>query len=177
MAKEQSKLSRKIDQVCRTLFLTEEGKPKSASMLYSFCLGLLFIAVYITAYMLLIDVFEKAFAECSVTFRNLAETILPGLIGSIPCVALMFLLKTKKSLVPAAYVWIAILTVGIFIAMIFIAEDKVDYQLFWAIVGAPLLVCVISGGLVSFFLYRKMKAKEDGDLQRTAGKRRSYYNT
>ena len=45
--KEKSRLSEKIDRICKAVFLTEEGKPKSPTLVYSFSLSLLFIAVVI----------------------------------------------------------------------------------------------------------------------------------
>ena len=45
MAKERSKLQRRIDAFTRVLFLDENGKPKSATFLYSFLLAILFAAV------------------------------------------------------------------------------------------------------------------------------------
>ncbi len=39
----------KLDRFWRILFLNEHGRPKSAMFLYSFCLSLLFFAVYATS--------------------------------------------------------------------------------------------------------------------------------
>ncbi|MBQ5365039.1 MAG: hypothetical protein IIU49_03105 [Spirochaetales bacterium] len=43
--KEGSAFQRRIDRICRVVFLTEEGKPKSTLLIYSFSLSLLFIVV------------------------------------------------------------------------------------------------------------------------------------
>ena len=65
MAKERSKLQRCVDSFTRSLFLDENGKPKSATFLYAFLLSLLFVAVYIAAYLFLLDPLHEAFSgEC-----------------------------------------------------------------------------------------------------------------
>ena len=43
---EKGRLSRKIDQICRVIFLTEDGKPKSTTLIYSFSLSLVFGILY-----------------------------------------------------------------------------------------------------------------------------------
>ena len=84
MAKERSKFQQKLDGFLRTLFFEESGKPKSADLLYSFLLAILFTLIYLMAYMLLLDPIEKLLSDASVTVRNIAEYLLPAAAGSVP---------------------------------------------------------------------------------------------
>ncbi|MBQ3698165.1 MAG: hypothetical protein II883_09615, partial [Spirochaetales bacterium] len=73
MAKERSAFQRKIDHICRVVFLTEEGKPKSTVLIYSFSLSLLFIVVFLVSYWMLLEPLEKALQSSSVVLRNIVE--------------------------------------------------------------------------------------------------------
>lgn len=157
MASNQSKLSKKIDYICSVLFLTEEGKPKSATLLYSFCLSLLFIVIYFFSYFLLIDPLENLFPGSSTQLRYVMQVIVPAIIGSIPCVLLSYAFKNDNiNLVPAAYRWmgfgwIVLMFLGIFYF------DASDYVSFFSIFGITGLLSVICGGFAAGKIYRGRK--------------------
>ena len=157
MAKDQSKLSKKIDHICSVLFLTEEGKPKSAALLYSFCLSLLFIVIYFFSYFLLIDPLENLFADSSTQLRYVVQVIIPAIIGSVPCVLLSYAFKNDNvNLVPAAYRWMAFGWVLLMFLGIFYF-DADDYVSFFSIFGITGLLSVICGGFASGRIYRSRK--------------------
>lgn len=158
--KESSKLSKKIDHICRVIFLTEEGKPKSATLLYAFCLALVFIIAYFIAYFLFVDTLEEWFASINSQTRNMLEIILPGVLASIPCSLLSYAFKEKLNLVLAGYAWMAIVFILIAIMMVFYcdwSEGPTDYFLFMEVLGGPFLVSIISGWLFSYLIYRSRK--------------------
>ena len=84
MARQRSSLQGKIDHICRVIFLTEEGKPKSTTLIYSFSLSLLFIVVLLVSYWLLLEPLENAFEGNSVLLRNIMEYSVPALVGCLP---------------------------------------------------------------------------------------------
>ena len=153
--KEQSKLSKKIDHLCKVIFLTEEGKPKSARLLYSFCLSLLFTVIYFFTFFLLIDVIENMFINSSTQVRYFMEVLIPAIIGSVPCVLLSFAFKNENiSLVTAAYRWMAILIVIILFLGIFYFDPD-DYISFFSILGIPGILSILCGGFISKKIYLK----------------------
>lgn len=154
---EKSELSRKIDYLCRVVFLTEEGKPKSPTLLYSFCLAVVFFVVCLVSYFFLIDVLEHWLSAAGTTWRNCAEIILPGMAAAVPCAGTAFLFKQRKNLVPAAYGWMSVILVLMALVMIVYSEDFWDYGIFWEMLGFPLLVSVICGGGLSHLIYRHRK--------------------
>ena len=81
MAKERSSFQRKIDHICRVVFLTEEGKPKSTILIYSFSLSLLFIVVFLISYWLLLEPLEMALQKSPVVVRNIVEYTIPAVVG------------------------------------------------------------------------------------------------
>ena len=99
----RSKFQRKLDGFLRHLFFEENGKPKSASLLYAFLLAILFLLIYGASYLILLDPLEAALSERAAWVRNAAEYLLPALAGSALC--LLFLLLPGSALLLPAYAW------------------------------------------------------------------------
>lgn len=153
----QGTFREKLDQFWRVLFLNEQGRPKSAMFLYSFCLSLLFFAVYAAAYFFLIDVLESAFAASSVPVRNILQAVLPGLAGTLVCCALFYAFPDKR-LVPVAYLWLAAFALAALITMAFITE-KEEFQIFLYFYAMLIPAGLLSGGLISFLQFRRYRQK------------------
>ena len=90
--KERGGLSGKIDHICRVIFLTEEGKPKSTTLIYSFSLSLVFSILLLLCYLLLVDPIELGFTNSPVWVRQVLEYLVPGLLGVALCVSLSIML-------------------------------------------------------------------------------------
>lgn len=180
MAKERSKLQRRIDSWTRALFLDENGKPKSAAFLYSFLLAFLFGGIYAAAYLLLLDPLHLAFAGLPTFWQNVLQYLLPAIAGSVPCVLSIFLFRGEnKRLVPNAYLWLlAILVLVMLAALLLIdwSDAATEYGLFWMILGLPILVSALVGGIPTFLLYRR-ELKKRKAIEEQAKSRPSYYNT
>ncbi len=180
MAKERSKLQRRIDSWTRALFLDENGKPKSAAFLYAFLLALLFGAVYAAAYLLLLDPLNRAFAGLPTFWQNVLQYLLPAIAGSVPCVLSIFLFRGEnKRLVPNAYLWMLAILVLIMLAALLLidwSDAATEYGLFWMILGLPILISALVGGIPAFLLYRR-ELKKRKAIEEQAKGRPSYYNT
>lgn len=150
-------LRQKLDQFWRVLFLTEEGRPKSAMFLYSFCLSLLFLIVYSLSYGFLIDVIEKSFPGSTVLVRNILQSVLPGLAATLVCCSFFFLFPDKR-LIPAAYLWLAVYAVIAFVTMAFMSSGE-ELQIFLYFFAMLVPVGLISGGLISFLLLNRHNRK------------------
>ena len=172
--KEKSRLSEKIDRICKVVFLTEEGKPKSPTLVYSFSLSLLFIAVVLVSYLFLLEPLERAFAESSVALRNVVEYSVPALAACIPCVALSFAFREKMNIVPAAFTWMCIIALIMVVTMVFIVDRsdwKTEYALFMAIAGAPMIMSSVIGALASQIVFRRRLAARDMRLEKYSSRR------
>ena len=179
MAKERSKLQRKLDAFSRALFLDENGKPKSATVLYSFLLAVLYTVIDAAAYLLLLDVLEAALSDAPVWARNVVQYLVPAIVGSIPCVGLFFLLRERKNLVPCAYLWMAVLLVGMSLAELLLidwSDAATEYGLYMVLLGIPGILSVAVGGVPAWLLYRRY-LKREAERKAQAPKRPSYYNT
>ena len=162
MAKERSQFQRRLDGFFRSLFFEESGKPKSAALLYSFLLAVLFLVIYAAAYLLLLGPLESALSAASVPVRNAAEYLVPALAGSALCLLLMAALGEKKHLVPGAYLILFVLVAASFLfELLFIdwSDARTEYGLFLAILGIPALLSVLLGGIPALLLYRRARKK------------------
>lgn len=177
MAKERSKFQRKLDGFLRNLFFEENGRPKSAAFLYAFLLAILFVLVYLAAFLLLLGPVERAFSHASVTVRNIAEYILPAVVGSGLCLLLMLRPGMRRQ-VASAYLVMAGLLVLIYIFELFVidwADAATEYGLFMVLLGLPGLACVLTGGVPALLLYRRSIKQQEAEESRPS--RRSWYNT
>ena len=177
--KTPSKLQRWIDHACRVIFLTEEGRPKSAVLLYSFLFALLFLLVTFGLYVVLIDVIEHAFSGASPGVRNALEILVPGVLAGLVCPLLILVIREKKKLVVNAYVWLAVMFGMVAFLAIFYCdwssgfrEGLFDYGAFMRIWGWPNVVSILTGGWVSWFLYKARSGMRKEDGERLSSKRR-----
>ena len=157
-AKATTPLRKKIDRFWQVLFLDEHGRPKSAMFLYSFCLSLLFFVIYALSYGFLIDVIESSMPNASVLVKNIAQSVLPGLAGSIVCVALFFVFPDRR-LVPVAYIWLFVYALIALITMAFLtAKDEFLIFLYFFAMLVP--TGLISGGVASLLLFLRSRGKQ-----------------
>ncbi len=178
MARERSKFQQKLDGFLRVLFFEENGKPKSADLLYSFLLAILFVLIYLTAFTLLLEPIEKLLSDASVTVRNIAEYILPAAAGSVLCLLIRHFLKERGKLALAAYLWMTVLLAAVMLfALLLIdwSDAKTEYGLFMALIGFPLLASILTGGIPALILHRQ-QMKERAQAQAEKPKERpSWY--
>lgn len=148
----ESKLRRKLDSFWTALFLTPEGRPKSAMLLYAFCLSILFAVLYGACYFFLIDVLEQLFAGASVGVRNVMEAVIPGLLGSAVCGSTYFLQRKDKRIVPVAYLWLWGYAVLILISMALFGDAE-SFRIFLYFFAMLVPVGLITGSAYVFPLY------------------------
>lgn len=157
----REKWKKRGDSFWNIFLFTKDGRIKSTLVIYSFCLSILFLVIYILAYLLLLDGLDSLLAGKMPTWLvNLLESVIPALIGSMLCCLPHFALKEKK-LIPLAYTWLLLYAVG---AVIYIlaglpAEDR------WIAMGLILLVVpstlILGGGLSAFLYLRHRRSLPD----------------
>lgn len=149
-----SKAQAGMDRFWAKLFLTPGGKPKSALLLYSFCLSLLLFAVYCLSYYYLIDWIEYAIASSApVIVTTLVQSIVPGLLGTLVCCLAWFIPVGDKRLLPYAYQWLCAYALFALIAMLALLDWE-EYRIFLYFFLTLVPVGLISGVFASQLLYR-----------------------
>ena len=179
MAGKGSNFQRKLDGVLRSLFLEENGRPKSAVLLYSFLLAILFVLLYGASYLLLLGPLESALSGAPVWVRNLAEYVVPALAGSVLCLLIAFLPGGKKRLVLGAYLWMGGLLVAMMLFELLLidwSDAATEYGLFMAIVNLPGLASVLTGGIPALLLYRR-EQRAQAEAESKAAERPSWYRS
>lgn len=133
--------------------MTENGKVKSTLMLYSFCLCWVFLAVYVLCFALLNRPLDALLSGLPVAAVNLVEALVPAAAGTAVC-CLTWLLPGDKRLLPAAYLWLALLVLACLITLIVLMgwqSAPLILQFFGMFTLAPLLLGLGS----SMLLYRR----------------------
>lgn len=161
-SREQSK---KADKFWQAFLLTENGKVKSTLLLNSFCLSFAFLAVYAVAFAVLVDAVHPLVKHLPVALINLVEAALPAVAGSAVC-NLLWLVCKEKRLLPAAYLWLALLAAACLVTMLILLRGEAQarmyfLQFFLLFVPAPILL----GGGLSFFLYLRHRKRRTADVQ------------
>ena len=162
MAAGRSEFQRRLDALLRGLFFEENGRPRSASLLYSFLFSFLFLAVYAAAYLLLLGPLEALFSGASVPVRNFMEYVLPALAGSCVCLTVLLLLREKRAEAVCAYLWMGILLLGIMLFELFLidwSDARTEYGLFMALIGLPGILSVLTGGIPALLIRRRDKKR------------------
>lgn len=153
----QEKWKKRGDSFWGFFLPTKNGKVKSTLIINSFCLSILFLAVYIMAYLLLLEGLDALLAGTMPSIlTNMIESLIPAVIGTVLCNVLHFVF-TEKRLVPAAYIWLLLYVVAatIYLLVNSSAEARgLTFQLLMMVMPAPILT---GGGLAAFLYWRHQK--------------------
>ena len=84
-AEREKEQARRVESFWDAFQLTENGHVKSTLLLNSFCLSILFLAVYGAAFFLLTDPIHAWLALAPRAVENLVSALLPALIGTAIC--------------------------------------------------------------------------------------------
>ncbi len=148
----------KADKFWSIFLFTENGRVKSTLLIYSFSLSILFVAIYLLSYLMLIDPIDAFFLpRIGTKFTTFLESVLPAIAGTALCCSLHFVVKEKR-LVPGAYLFLLFyaLVGGIGIAVSLTQNEMPTFLGLFSMVVLPPLVI---GGAVSTLLYVKYKKK------------------
>lgn len=151
----------RADRFWSTFLFTENGKVKSTLLLYSFCLCFVFLAVYGAAYGLILEWLDPLLAGCPLALVNFVEAAVPTLVGTAIC-SLTWVISRDKRMMLAAYLWLAVLAVASFIAMLILLWGNTQaqvlfLQVFMLFVPAPVaLGCALSA--IWYARYRRREA-------------------
>lgn len=103
--------------------LTENGKPKSGLLLYTFCLSVVFLGFYVLAFDVVIDTLNRPLSALPAVWGNLLQSLTVGGAGALLSLLLHTLLKDKR-LVFGAHLWLAALAAAATLAlMLFLREE------------------------------------------------------
>jgi len=138
---------------------TKNGRPQSAVIVMTFSYSMLFLAIDLISYFTLIDLMNALLSGGPTWLENLAESLVPAIVGAVICALPMLWVKEKRY-VPMAYVWLACYAVALFAAMAITLHAEPEarglfLRLYLMTVPAPILL----GGGLAGWLYRWYRKK------------------
>ena len=84
-AEREKARAQRVDSFWNAFQLTENGHVKSTLLLNSFCLSIVFLAVYFAAFYLLTDPIHALLSSAPLAVENLANALLPAIVGTAVC--------------------------------------------------------------------------------------------
>lgn len=146
---------------------TKNGKIKSTLLIYTFCLSILFLFVYILSYLLLLDGLDAMLSgKLPLLWVNVVESLIPAVIGTCFCNLFHFAFADKR-LVPVSYVWLLFYAVAASLYLLVGSPPEARstaFQLLMLVVPAP----VLTGCSLAAYLYlRHQKRHPPKPLEET----------
>lgn len=159
------RIGKAADKFWSAFQMTENGKVKSTLLLYSFCLCWVFILVYGLCFALFTSPLDALLKPSGlpVAAVNLVEALVPAIAGTAVC-CLTWLLPGDKRLLPAAYIWLALLMLACLIALVILMgleSTGLILQFFGMFALAPLLLGVGSSMLLYYQYLKKRPPVKD----------------
>lgn len=142
------------DRFWKAFLFTENGKPKSGFFIYTFCMSIGMIALYIVAFALLID----PLASLTESLPLFAGNLLGSLCVSAAVLLVGFLLHrliADKRMMFGTYLWLAVYTVAGIITMAILLGDAEAMGLFMRFALWFVIIPVALGLVLFFLLYRR----------------------
>lgn len=143
--------------------MTENGRVKSTILLYSFCLCWVLLALYGACFALLNPWLDGLLQGLPVGLVTLVEALAPAAAGTAAA-SLAWLLPGDKRLLPAAYIWLALLLLACLIGLMILmgwGSAGLILQFFGMFTLAPLALGLGSSLLVYYLYWKKRPPAED----------------
>lgn len=152
------RIGKAADKFWGAFQMTENGKVKSTLLLYSFCLCWVLLALYGGCFALFSPLLDGLKDYLPVAAVNAIEALVPATVGTAAA-SLVWLLPGDKRLLPAAYIWLALLMLACLIALIImmgLESAGLVLQFFGMFVLAPLALGLCSS-ILAYTLYWKKR--------------------
>ena len=142
--------------------MTENGKVKSTLLLYSFCLCWVLLALYGGCFALFSPWLDRLLQGAPVGLINLVEALVPAVAGTAAA-SLAWLLPGDRRLLPAAYIWLALLLLACLIALLLMSWENawLTLQFFGMFTLAPLVLGLGASFLAYYLYWKKRPPAED----------------
>ena len=150
----KEKLQKLEKSFWRSFLLTEDGKPKSGLLIYTFCLSFVFLGIYIVAFWMVIEELSDPLASLPPVLGNLIQSVLVGVAASALS-GLMHILLPDKRLAFGTHLWLALYVVAsvITLAILLKEAELIGTMLMFALWFA--VIPLAMGLTVTYLLYRR----------------------
>jgi len=151
----KAKWKKREEGFWKTFLFTEDGKPKSGFLIYTFCLSFVFVGLYIAGFYLVIEGAAMSLATAMPAFwGNLLLSLVVGAAGSALS-ALLHVLLPDKRLAFGTHIWLALYVAAAVISLCVILKDWEAIQVMLVFVLWFAAIPVTMGLIVTYLLYRR----------------------
>jgi len=161
--KEQDRRKSKADRFWSAFLFTENGKPKSSFLVYTFSLSFVFAVVYVLCYELSIRLLTDPLSALPSNAGNLVISLLASVLGAAICCIPHFFFKDKR-LVFGGHLWLLAYALAILITMLIIMRDTDGIAAFLNFFGwfitIPVAVGCVAGGVLCRMHHHPEEKKE-----------------
>ncbi len=139
----------------KAFLFTEDGKPKSSLIIYTFFLSFIFIGLYIAGFYLIIEGTTGLLSGLPAFWGNLLQSLAVGAAGSLTGLLIHVLLKDKR-LAFGAHLWLAFYLVAMVVTLLIMLKGDtgairamLEFVLWFAVIPVTI------GLAVTCLLYRR----------------------
>lgn len=150
----KEKWARREKSFWRAFLFTEDGKPKSGLMVYTFCMSLVFVLLYIGGFNLAIRYLTPLTASWPVFAGNLLQSLAVGAAGVLVSLVLHRIFSDKR-LMFGCHLWLALYGVLVCVSMVFLLGDREAFGAFLHFFLWFILIPVALGLAATCLLYRR----------------------
>lgn len=137
-----------------SFLFTENGKPKSALMIYTFSLSVVFIAIHLAGFHYIVDLLTPLTESWPVLWGNLLGSLsVSALAVGVGCV--LHRLMSDKRLMFGTYLWLALYVAASIVTMAIMLRGTGAMPEFMIFALWFLLIPLALGLLVFYLLYRR----------------------
>lgn len=153
-AAQEKRRKERADRFWGAFLFTENGKPKSSLMVYTFCLSFAFTAVYVLCYQGAIECLTAPLSALEAWTSNLIISVIASAVGVVLC-CLPHRFFRDKRLVFGGHLWLALYAMAILITMLILLGGAEGTGAFLTFFGWFIAIPVAAGNVVSGLLARK----------------------
>lgn len=150
----KEKWARREKNFWKAFLFTEDGKPKSGLMVYTFCLSFVFLAIYMAAFYYAIEWLTPVMSEWPVFLSNLLQSLAASAVGLLVGWVLHRVL-TDKRLIFGSHLWLALYAVAVFITMLIMLRGTGGIPAFLTFFSWFVAIPVAVGLAATYLMYRK----------------------
>lgn len=138
----------------KAFLFTENGKPKSGLMIYTFCLSFVLLGVYLIAFFFAIEELTPLTEGLPVFAGNLIQSLAASLVGMLLALLLHVVLPDKR-LVFGTYLWLVLYAAACLVTLLAMLRGTGAAGSLLTFFGWFVVIPVATGLVMAYFLYRR----------------------
>ena len=148
------KVTKAADSFWSAFRMTENGKPKSGLLVYTFCLSFVMLAVYGGAFFVVIEGLHNLTAGLPVFLGNLIQALAAAIVGLLVSMLLHFVLPDKR-LMFGAYLWLTLYAAACLVTLLTFLRGTGAVGALLTFYGWFVVIPLVLGLVVTYYLFRR----------------------